>query len=305
MKREANARQLSSIDHYISKFSGNGDLVRNRKAPVTIDATDFIHPVNLPSWSDLQRAIPNAVLRSALFVARKRIGLKFVECEEIYAQEGIRIIYTGLRLDMDDCDIWETAINLACAQGNGAECIIKPYKYLQLLNKADTSGYRKYLDRKLSHMNACAVKFEIDGKYQFSYAGSLILSVAKSKNEGYKISFDPKLLQLFSSGQFTYIDLKIRKSLSKNPIAKWLHGYYSSHAKPFPIKIKTLVDLSGSDNKNENSAKINMLNAFKTLTRVSTEHGQNFSYEIKGDLIHVERDPSKSQGRHLSKKRCK
>lgn len=38
----------------------------------------------------------------------------------------------------------------------------------------------------------------------------------------------------------------MRHALDGHQLAQWLHGFYASHAKPFPIKIETLHRLCGS-----------------------------------------------------------
>lgn len=273
----------------------NNDQIVEKSIDITTSQTKFIE------WPDDVRGMPNAILRSALFTATKREKRIYCENMEIYAQEGIRIKYTGLRLDMDDCDVWENALHIAREQALGEVCSVTPYEFLQLMDKPDTGGYRRFLDSSLSRMNATAVEITVTGKNGFSYEGSLIMSVTRSKETGYLIQFDPKLLPLFSKGQFTHIDWKIRKLLSKKPIAQWLHGYYSSHAKPYPVKIETLKMMSGSKNKAYSSSKQNVENALESLAAANKVCNQHFSFEIINELVYVMREPSKSQGRHLKR----
>jgi hypothetical protein len=50
---------------------------------------------------------------------------------------------------------------------------------------------------------------------------------------------------LYATGHTT-IDWAQRKSLGRNNVAKWLHGFYSSHEQPYAYKVETLQRLCGS-----------------------------------------------------------
>ena len=56
----------------------------------------------LPNWPDFVQGVPNAALRSVLFGAINKGARAYLERQEIHAQEGVRIIYTGARLDQGD-----------------------------------------------------------------------------------------------------------------------------------------------------------------------------------------------------------
>jgi hypothetical protein len=58
--------------------------------------------VRLPVWPEPVRGVPNGMLRSALFGAIKKGPRRYMEGEEIAAQDGIEIRYTGQRLDQGD-----------------------------------------------------------------------------------------------------------------------------------------------------------------------------------------------------------
>lgn len=45
--------------------------------------------------------------------------------------------------------------------------------------------------------------------------------------------------------------------------------------------------------------------ALDAVTEASAAHGEGFSYEIRGDLVHVEKQAKGTQRRHLAKKASK
>lgn len=256
--------------------------------------------VQLPLWPDIVRGVPNVALRSALFGAIKKGARPYLEQQEILAQRGIHIIYTGARLDQGDLDVWETVLHIARLQALGNECRVSAYQLLKALGKTDTGKNRKVLDRHLSRMKATALIVKVD---KFSYEGSLIDEVYRAEeSREYVIRLNPKLQVLFKEDQFTQIDWKIRHALDGKPLAQWLHGYYASHAKPYPISMAVLLELSGSENRELRSSRQKLRKALDALVEVSSTHNQSFSYKIHNDLIYVEKQPSKPQRRHLARK---
>ena len=275
--------------------------------------------VQLPLWDDAVRGVPNAFLRSALFgvVTRglkgseekadeekgiaKRIQRAYLERKEIHAQKGIHIIYTGVRLDQDDLEVWDAVLQITRFQALGSECRVTAYQLLKELDKTDCGKNRDTLAHRLSRMNATALDVKVDG---FSYEGSLINEVYRvEKSREYVIRLNPKLSNLFAPSQFTLIDWSVRHELDGKPLAKWLHGFYSSHAKPRDLKLSTLLELAGCENAEPRSSRQNLRKALESLTEASNKHGQAFSYEICGDLVKIRRAPSKSQQKHLAKRK--
>ena len=256
--------------------------------------------VQLPLWPEVVRGVPNAALRSALFGAIKKGARAYLERQEIHAQEGIRIVYTGARLDQGDLDVWETVLHTVRLQALGDECRVTAYQLLKVLGKTDTGINRETLDRRLSRMKATGVDVTV-GRY--GYEGSLIDEVYRDKEtRQYVIRLNPKLSALFAADQFTQIDWTVRHALDGKPLAQWLHGYYASHAKPYPVNVATLLKLSGSENEDPSSGRQKLRKALDALADASEASGQPFSHDIRGDLVHVQKLASGTQRRHLAKK---
>lgn len=259
--------------------------------------------VRLPIWPDMVRGVPNAALRSALFGAIKKGARPYLERQKIHAQEGIDIIYTGARLDQGDLDVWETVLHIVRQQVLGDECRVTAYHLLKMLGKTDTGKNREILNRRLSRMKATGVEVCVS---KFSYEGSLIDEVYRAeRSREYVIRLNPKLRVLFDIGQFTYIDWNVRHALDGKPLAQWLHGYYASHAKPYPVKVATLHALCGSEAVRLDHYRQDLRKALNAVVEGNEAHGQAFSYEIRDDLVHVEKRPSRTQRRHLARRVAK
>lgn len=271
--------------------------------PLDAEAPPPAKVVKLPLWPEAVRAVPNGFLRSALFGAIRRGPRRYMKREQIAALEGIEIYYTGERLDQSDLDLWEMILHIARLQGLGSECRATAYQLLKALGKTDTGKNREILDIRLSRMKATGVDVHIG---RFGYEGSLIDEVYRDKEtREYVFRANPKLRTLFEPDQFTQIDWAVRRELDGQPLAQWLHGFYASHAKPYPVSVAKLRELCGSEAESLRHFRQGLRKALDTLKKANVKHGQAFSYSICEDIIHVDKEPSKAQRRHLENRRIK
>jgi len=255
--------------------------------------------VQLPIWPEPVRAVPNGFLRSALFGAIAKGRRRYINGEDLAAIDGVTIRYKGERLDQGDLDVWESVLHSVRLQELGSQCRLTSYALLKLMGKTDTGKNRVTLQNRIERLvaNALTVK---QGRY--SYIGSLISFAAKDEEtQEWVIELDARLRPLFAADQFTQIEWTVRHELNGQQIAQWLHGFYASHAKPFPIKVETLIKLCGSEDVSPTSGRQKLRKALDAVTEASAIHGQGFSYEIRGDLVHVEKQTKGAQRRYLDK----
>lgn len=259
--------------------------------------------VQLPLWPEPVRAVPNGFLRSALFGAIAKGKRRYINGEDLAAVDGVTIRYKGERLDQGDLDVWESVLHAVRLQEMGSQCRLTSYALLKLMGKTDSGDNRVTLRNRIERLvaNALTVK---QGRY--SYIGSLISYAARDEEtQEWVIELDPRLRPLFAADQFTQIEWTVRHALNGQQLAQWLHGFYASHAKPFPMKIETLLKLSGCENENPRSARQKLRKALDAVVEISAAHGEGFSYEIRGDLVYVEKLAKGTQQRHLAKKSSK
>lgn len=280
---------------------------RQRRAqgalPLDAEAPPPAQVIKLPLWPEAVRAVPNGFLRSALFGAIRRGPRRYMKREQIAALEGIEIYYTGERLDQSDLDLWETILHIARLQGLGSECRVTAYQLLKALGKADTGGNREVLHIRLMRLKATAVEIE---QSRYGYAGSLLDEVYRDKEtREYVFRANPKLRTLFEPDQFTQVDWAVRRDLDGQPLAQWLHGFYASHAKPYPVSTAKLHQLCGSEAESLRHFRQDLLKALDTLEKSNAKHSQTFTYSICKDVIHVDKEPSKAQRRYLKNRRGK
>lgn len=252
-----------------------------RKIEARSQSTDVL----LPDWPESKRGTPNSFLRSALFSVndckKERPHLDRVI---LASQEGITVTYTGKLLNQEDLTLWESLVHLSKEHPLGYICDFTAYEILKAM-KLLTSGpeYARLKDGVL-RLVECTVHINHSGR---TFAGHLIESVAIDDDTGrYKIEMGRQLIKLYSES--TWIDVGQRLQLRRKSLAQFLHGYYSSHKTPYPVKVATLHSLSGSGIKNIASFKQKLKAALDELVKIDFLE----SYDIADDLVSVTRNGS-------------
>lgn len=268
-----------------------------------VASTPKSNVVKLPLWPDSVRAVPNGFLRSALFGAIAKGRRRYINGENLAAIDGVTIRYKGERLDQGDLDLWESVLHTVRLQKLGSQCRLTSYALLKLMGKTDTGKNRVTLQNRIERLVANAVTVK-QGRY--TYIGGLIRFAAKDEEtQEWVIELDAKLRPLFVADQFTQVEWAVRHALDGHQLAQWLHGFYASHAEPFPLKVETLHKLCGSEQGVMSDFAKKLRKALDALVAASEAHGEEFSYEIRGDLVHVEKRASGAQRRHLARKAAK
>ena len=255
--------------------------------------------VQFPSWPEPSRGVPNSALRGALFAAIQGKNRQYMKRESLTVLQGTQICFTGIQLDQSDLDVWEQALHLARQNPLGTCCSFTAHAFLRAIGRRTGKSQYEQLKDNFSHLTACEVEIR-QGPHV--YAGSLIEAHYRNEDTGYYIlRLNPDLIKLYTAG-WTAIDWQKRQQLRRKPLALWLHGFYASHADPYPIRIETLRQLSGSRNKQFADFKRKLKAALEDLKAV----GAILNFEIKDGLVYVEQMPSSSQRKHLTRaKRCK
>lgn len=271
------------------------ELVKERESLRKSEPEEANKLVQLPLWPEPARGLPNSALRGALFAATQGKNRQYLKSELLAVQQGIEIRYTGWQLDQSDLDVWEQCLHLARMHPLGTQCDFTAYGFLKALGRGTGKSDYKWLKDVFLRLTACAVEIMHNRK---TYFGSMIEGGIRDEHtHRYLVNLNPQIIELYGPGMWTAIDWQQRHQLARKPLALWLHGFYSTHAKPFPMKVGTLKDLSGSRTKQLRRFKQSLKAAFDDLKSV----GAINDYEITGDLVTVYRIPSDSQRRHLSK----
>ncbi len=201
--------------------------------------------VQLPMWPDSVRAVPNVCLRSALFSAIRKGRRRYMETAPVAALDGILILYTGQRLDQGDLDVWEQCLHLARTAELGMRVQFSAHGFLRNIGRSTGKSQHEWLKMSLRRLMTALVEIQ-EGKR--TYAGQLIHHWTRDDNTGHHVVvLNPAIVKLYDKDSWTQLEWSLRMELKGQPLAQWLHGFYATHADPFPIKVETLHRLCGSE----------------------------------------------------------
>lgn len=255
--------------------------------------------VQLPLWPEPVRGVPNSILRSALFGAIKRGRRTYLQGEPVASYEGVTILQTGPRLDQADLDVWEQCMHLARTGGLGTRIQFAAHGFLKAIGRGTGKSQHEWLRNAFRRLASTVVEVK-DGKR--AYFGPMLHHGARDDETGrYVIEINPAIAQLYSSDGWTQIEWEQRQALHKQPLAQWLHGFYSTHAKPYPMKVETIHRLCGSENKELKGFRRELRDALAKL-----EAATGWTCEIDdADLVQINKKPTGSQLRHLIRKKLR
>jgi hypothetical protein len=252
--------------------------------------------LSLELWPNSVRGVPNAVLRGSLFtVSKQRATAK--KRELLAAVDGIEVRFKGERFNQTDLDLWEMLLHLARLQPLGNQVEFTAYALLKELGRGvggkDHDDLKEDISRLLG--GVVEITWTDTGK---TFLGHLVEKAYRDElTQRYVVMFDEKMLGLYAGG-YSYVDWERRKALKGNSLAKWLQGFYASHAAPYSYKVETIRNLCGST--------VARLPDFRRMLRLALDElvsvGSIKSWTITDDLIHVVNVTTKSQAKHLIKK---
>jgi TrfA protein len=237
----------------------------------------------LPLWPEPKWGAPNAFIRSALFAAIQGKDRQFIREEVLASVSGITVKFTGEQLNQDDMDVWEQIVQFHREQPLGLACTFTAYSLLRELGLSTGLSQHKKLHSTIIRLQACSAEVTHNDR---TFFGPLIKSGVKDEiTRHYCVELNKDLLRLFGDNQWTALDREQRKLLKRQPLAQALHAFYSSHRTPFPMKVETLKDITGSRNCHAGSFKRQMKTALQELVNI----GFLTKFEIVGDMVTVQR----------------
>jgi len=252
-----------------------------------------IEPTKMAWWSDNVRAVPNSILRSALFSIVKKGERKSFFREPVFSANSITIIFTGQQLDQSDLDVWAQILHFSkhSCGNNEVEFIgthISAPDLLRAMGKMTGGSDVKWLIASMTRLQSAVVEIKYE-KHAFS--GHLIHNIERNdKTKKYVIDINPKLAGLFGNTGFTRIELDERNKLKGKPLEKWLHGFYSSHQNTdtFHYSVVKIMELCGSRSEHIRGFKQELSNSLEVLSSLTGWE----CYIDSEVLVHVIKDES-------------
>ena len=255
-----------------------------------------VRTLQLPLWPEPVRGVPNSVLRSALFGAVRRGKRAYQDAVKKASVDGVIVIHTGPQLDQADLDVWEHCLHLARTSELGTTIQFTAHSFLKAIGRSTGKSQHDWLKGSLRRLMTSLVELQDGSK---AFAGQLLAGWARDDETGHHlIEISPRIIAMYGKDGWTQVEWSERQSLKGHPLAQWLHGFYTTHAKPWPYKVETIHGLCGSESKNLNDFKKDLR---KAIGHVAEATGWTLAINDL-ELLDVQRKPSRSQQKHLDKK---
>lgn len=256
-------------------------------------------PVQLDFWEEGKRAAPNALFRSALFPVlstQEKEKRLFVRDAALFAISGVDVIFTGEQFDQSDLDVYLELLNLAKPFPLGTPVIFSAYSLLKALGLTVGGANYERLHSVLIRLRGGTVEIT-DHKKRY-FGGLIEGGIRDEVGLEYEIIINPKFAALFGFGMWSTIDKPQRQELRRNPTAKALHAYYSTHAAPSAHSYDTLAAISGLKNSNRRQTKNTIIKAHEAMKATGFLTG----YEANPETIKPIIKHTPSQNRHITMK---
>ena len=252
--------------------------------------------LKLELWPEEVRGVPNAILRGALFgVGQERTVHK--KRTLVAAVEGYEIRFKGETFNQTDLDVLEGMLHLAMPHPLGKRVEFTVHSFLKALGRGTSGKHHEEFKEQVMRLVTGGIEIT-DTKARVTFMGTLVSKAFREEDSGrYVVNFDKDMLNLYEAG-YSHIDWNQRMALGKSTLAKWLHGFYATHAKPYPYKVETLHNLCGSADKSLRSFRQKLKKALDELVCVRAIDSWIID---QNDLVTVQRTPSRAQQKHINR----
>lgn len=270
---------MKKLDDLLAKVPALQARARERGAPQTkaVKAQQLM----LPFWPDGVRRVPNLVLRNALFGATK--DREFYGPMRLVASLEGHTVKVTERMNQYDLDNLEMLLHLQREQPLGARVPFTAHSFLKVMGRGTSGKHHKELHEDLTRLARATVEIRWTNERK-SYTGSLVSGFARDEDTGmFVVTFNEDMMRLYDAGS-TQIDWEQRQQLGKSNLAKWLQVFYASHEAPYPMKIDTLLALSGSTTTKKEFTRL-----LKVALEKLVDVGLLSVWTIENSLVKVEK----------------
>ena len=191
---------------------------------------------------------PEFAIRSALFqCARVGAGASTASRSIKIAgrkDETVKLSSSGPMLTMADKDVWEIALDIARerAAPYGETFEASFGEFAKRMGLKASGSFTARIRGSLQRLAACEIDL-VDGST--AAKGRMIAGIDGS-GHALRIQLDPQLIEPALSGVKLFkIDSARRRALGASTFTKWLHDFLSTHAKPSPLTLDYLREISG------------------------------------------------------------
>ena len=262
--------------------------------------------LQFPLFPDATRPVSNDMARSALFSCVQGKDRRFIKDTLLATVADKEIRFTGEQLNQDDHDLLMQMVFMAQHKPLGSWVMVPAYGMLQALGRQIGGKQYRELRADIARLTAAMVIIRNTETKREVFGHHLIAKAEQDEQtRHWMYRLDPDLRALYGDMTHTLIDWDQRLALKGKDLARWLQLYIASHAKPYPVKVATLRDLSGSRAKALKNFRGKLRLALDDL--VKNDDIERWEIQMPQDLLFVDRGAtiSASQRRHLGRSRTR
>jgi hypothetical protein len=247
--------------------------------------------------------LPNCFARGGLFGALKldeddRPLLKKVTVASL---SNYTITYTGEALNQSDLDVAMALFSEAREQPLSHRVLFTTYRLLQRLSWTMNQASYRRLAASLYRLQRGQIIIEVrrPGRRPNRFVGSIISNFGEDDDRAlgrahdhqvhrhvWNVALDERIASLFSEDEVTLGFWFVRRQLDgRQPLAQFLHNFYSTHRDPIALSMSKLLELSQSRDKNPSNFATGVRRALDRLVSI----GFLESYRIDNGMVHVVR----------------
>lgn len=237
----------------------------------------------LPFVNDNQRAMPHIMMRTRLF-GIQRVNKNDPVTEIVMRFGRWTLRYKGDKLEQNDLDVWAELV-YRCQTSGEWNFNFTAGEFLKSIGKPEIPHYYDWLRESITRLTFGLVEISVEVNGQkFQMVHNMVHKSDSLNKTNYRISLDPEIGKLFAAKHFVRLDMDQRRKLGQSTLAKWIHGFYSTHKDPYPITIDTLMVQCGAEFSNKKSFKQKLSIALKRVSEVT-----GWKMSIKENKVYVNR----------------
>ena len=250
--------------------------------------------VQLPLWPDEKRGAPNAVLRSSVFSAAKPATRTLLDSVLLPVLPPYAIRYSGPQLYQPDLDVWLELVHRCRLTASRHAAVVTIGSVLRGLGRPTNKQSYEYTRESAKALARATVDVmcrDEKGR-QRGFTGPLLMLAYDEPQGVWGVHLHPRVVAMFAPDEHTWLAASARRELGKGYLAKWLHGYFSTHRDPLPISVERLRDLSGSGNGCLRGFRRRVREGLAEVARVERGEGRRFEWRVdpERDVVEVSRD---------------
>jgi hypothetical protein len=303
-KDEAELERVASASELDRSLARLGNAMADRKERDAASGKGEVVQFPLAFPPD-KPPVSNPLARSSLFAAIQGKDRRMMEKETVAAQDGFTIQFSGRQWNQSDHDLFMQLVQLASHRGDlGKPMSVPANAILRALGRGTGKSQHEQLKADMHRLSFGTLSIDAKGIH---YIGHLVDEAEQDERlpthkRHWVFRLNPRLVPIFARTLYTLNDWQKRLALSKKDLAKWLQLVIESHAQHFPTSVAWYRERSGSQRSELRKFRFSLKQALADLQDV----GIITTWKIDdGDLVHISRDPSDSQAKHIRTKKTK